>query len=584
MSKPKFVSKQEKKMRKAFRILVATLFVCGALSVGSIVGVMAQTFSFSGDSRLSLNPFTLDNPRLGGSQTNTSQALDPRTLLASLFAGTRRLDRRINILILGSDYNYSYGKRVDDKLSGVRSRTDTIMVASLDPTTQEVSILSIPRDTRTLLTGHHYDKINAAMTYGGVDLVKSTVSDLVGIPIDYYMALKVDGLVNTIDILGGIRIYVEKDMYYVDETAHLGINIHKGWKERMNGEQAHQYIRFRKDELGDIGRVQRQQKFIRAALDKLLQPQTLLKLPTLLKHLNENIETDLPSEVILQLANFGRSMDRDKVRMVMLPGTFSTISGISYWEPNLYELRKVINQMFPDSSFASLPDPNASAGGDEAGAEASNRQYRVAIWNATKDLDTVREVSRRLQEAGYTVVSVRRAPHDTPVTKLIAQNGETKVLSQIQEYLGFKGEFVNASVGELNTDFTVLIGPDLVKHYKNTLTEEDWKRAASQRVSNGAIMSDGARRQQQRYVKPSRAATRTTTPPSRVAIPAQPPSAVAAGVQNRNLARDVDEMGLEPTLPQSARADKLERTQTASTPVPAPAQDTAPNTVDPLFD
>lgn len=580
MSKPKFVSKQEKKMQKALRILIATLFVCGALSVGSIVGVMAQTFSASGDTHLSLNPFTLDNPRTG-SQTTASHSLDPRTLLTSLFAGTRHLDRRINILIMGSDYNYSYGKRIDDKVSGVRSRTDTIMVASLDPTTQELSILSIPRDTRALLTGYHYDKINAAMTYGGVDLVKSTVSDLVGIPIDYYMALKVDGLVNTIDILGGIRIYVEKDMYYVDETAHLGINIHKGWKESMNGEQAHQYIRFRKDELGDIGRVQRQQKFIRAALDKLLQPQTLLKLPTLLKHLNENIETDLPSEVILQLANFGRSMDRDKVRMVMLPGTFSTISGISYWEPNLYELRKVINQMFPDSSFATLPDPGTSESSDEAGTEASNRKYRVAIWNATKDLPTVREVSRRLQEAGYTVVSVRRAPHDTPVTKLIAQNGETKVLSQIQEYLGFKGEFVNASVGELSTDFTVLIGPDLVKHYKNVLSEEDWKRAAQQRVSNGAVMSDNTRRQQQRYVKPSRAAVRT--PPSRVAPPAQAPSAVA-GVQKRNLARDVEEMGLEPTLPQSARAGKLERTQTASTPIPAPAQDTAPNSIDPLFD
>ncbi len=583
MSKPKFVSKQEKKMQKAFRILIATLLVCGALSVGSIVGVMAQTFNFSGDTRLSMNPFTLDNPRTGGNGANSGQALDPMALIQSMFSSTRRLDRRLNILILGSDYNYSYGKRVDDKVAGVRSRTDTIMVASLDPSTQEVNILSIPRDTRTLLTGHHYDKINAAMTYGGVDLVKSTVSDLVGIPIDYYMALKVDGLVNTIDILGGIRIYVEKDMYYVDETAHLGINIHKGWKERMNGEQAHQYIRFRKDELGDIGRVQRQQKFIRAALDKLLQPQTLLKLPTLLKHLNENIETDLPSDVILQLANFGRSIERDKVRMVMLPGTFANISGISYWEPNPYELRKIINQMFPDSTFATLPDPNPTENTDGSVPEQSNRQYRVAIWNATKDLPTVREVSRRLQEAGYTVVSVRRAPHDTPVTKLIAQNGETKVLSQIQQELGFKGEFVNASVGELSTDFTVLIGPDLVKHYKSVLSEEDWQRAAKQRVSNGAIMQDSARRQQQRYVKPSRTAVRA---PSRVQTPSQKPSAVATGVQKRNLARDVDEMGIEPTLPKSARAGKLERTQTASTPIPipVPAQDTAPNTVDPLFD
>lgn len=582
MSKPKFVSTQEKKMQKAFRILIATLFVCGALSIGSIVGVMAQTFNISGETRISMNPFTLENKRSSGA---TSQALNPLELIPGWFS-SGNLQRRTNILILGSDYNYSYGKRVDDKTAGVRSRTDTIMLASLDPATQEVNILSIPRDTRTLLTGHHYDKINAAMTYGGVDLVKSTVSDLVGVPIDYYMALKVDGLVNTIDILGGIRIYVEKDMYYVDETAHLGINIHKGWKESMNGEQAHQYIRFRKDELGDIGRVQRQQKFIRAVLDKLLQPQTLLKVPELLAHLNENIETDLPSDEIVKLAKFGRGIDRDKVRMVMLPGTFANISGISYWEPNPYQMRKIINQMFPDSSFASLPDPNETPDDSLEAGENDNRQYRVAIWNATKDLQTVREVSRRLQEAGYSVVSVRRAPHDTPVTKLIAQNGESQILPQIQQQLGFKGEFVNASVGELNTDFTVLIGPDLVKHYHAVLSDEDWKRSANQRLSNGVLMQDTARRQPQRYVKPSRTAVSQPqqTTPRQAQTPAQQPSALA-GVQKRNLARDIEEMGIEPTLPETARAGKVERTQTASTPIPVPPQDDYnANTVDPLFD
>lgn len=582
MSKPKFVSTHEKKMQKAFRILVATLLVCGALSLGSIMGVTAQTFNASGQRRVAMNPFTVVNQGRQGSDINTTP-LDPASLITGWFTAGE-LERRTNILILGSDYNYSYGKRIDDKVAGVRSRTDTIMLASLDPDTHQVSILSIPRDTRTLLTGYHYDKINAAMTYGGVDLVKSTVSDLIGVPIDYYMALKVDGLVNTIDILGGIRIYVEKDMYYVDETAHLGINIHKGWKENMNGEQAHQYIRFRKDELGDIGRVQRQQKFIRAVLDKLLQPQTFLKVPELLAHLNENIETDLPSDEIVRLAKFSRNLDKDKVRMVMLPGTFANISGISYWEPNLYATRKIITQMFPDSSFAlANTSEDLTDNTNTDASENNNQQYRVAIWNATKDLPTVREVSRRLQEAGYQVVSVRRAPHDTPVTKLIAQNGETDVLPQIQQELGFKSEFVSASVGDLTTDFTVLIGPDLVKHYHKVLTEEDWKRASKQYLSNNVLMQDAPRRQQ-RYVKPSRAATRRA-PRQVTATPAQ--VAPAQTGTSRDLASNLDELGIAPSLPETARAGKLQRTttQTASTPMPVvPQNDYNANTVDPLFD
>lgn len=448
-----------------FRVMLGTLLICVSLSVGSVIGVMARTFNPPKIARTIVDPMTGESRTIYMAQEQTFNPLD-------ILRPFHPLERKINILILGSDYNYVRGKRIDEEATGQRSRTDTIMLASLDPTSKQVSLLSIPRDTRALLTGYHYDKVNAAMVYGGVDLVKSTVSDLTGVPIDYYMALKVDGLINMVDILGGLRIYVEKDMYYVDETGGLGINIHKGWKEAMNGEQANQYVRFRKDELGDIGRVQRQQNFIRAVVDKLMLPQSWFKIPALLEHLNENIETDIPSDVVGQIVRFGTSLQKEDIRMVMLPGTFATIDGISFWQVLPYQARNVISALFPESSlnqnrdFSETQDPKT--------------RYRVSVWNATDDLQTGREVIRRLREAGWNVWAIRRAPHDTPVTRVIAQTGQNAHLQELQDILDFKAERVTASVGDIASDFTVLIGPDLVKHYHASLTTEDWSRAERQ--------------------------------------------------------------------------------------------------------
>lgn len=492
-------------------------------------------------------------------------AIDPGEMLKFW----SHLDRKINILILGSDYNYANGKRVNDEEAGTRSRTDTIMLASLDPQTQSVSLLSIPRDTYALLSGYHYDKINAAMTYGGVELVKSTVTDLTGVPIDYYMALKVDGLVNSVDVLGGLRIYVEKDMYYVDETAHLGINIHKGWKERMNGQQAHQYIRFRKDELGDIGRVQRQQKFIRAVVDKLLEPASWFKFPSLIAHLNENIETDVPSETIGKIARFGAKLDKEKIRMVMLPGTFATYNGISYWQPDAYQSRKVISDLFPESSLA-LDLPAAP----ETDPDNPFSQYRVSVWNATGDLRTGREVVRRLKEAGWNVWAARKAPHDTTTTKVIAQNGRSDLLPQLRDTLGFKAESVSASVGELMTDFTVLIGPDLVKHYAKTMNEQDWTRAQQQPLPTSPAVHHRRIPTRQPAADLSQATPPAVTRRQRASTPTQVPSTADSSAI---LPSPRQNPALELQLPQSAQ-------QPQKAVPPPPAQNEVElNVSDPLY-
>lgn len=518
---PSLRPRQTQRLNIWFRALLAAAIVCGSLSVGSVIGVLATTFgqNASGsslDEANIVNQLTKKIEGLGNSFSsgkNTGEAakdgtqLDPWTILTNF----RQLDRKINILVLGSDYNYVRGKRVSDEEAGVRSRTDTIMLMGLDPNKGEVNILSIPRDTRALLTGHHYDKINAAMVYGGIDLVKSTVSDLTGVPIDYHMALKVDGLINMVDIIGGVKIYVEKDMYYVDETAHLGINIHKGWK-RMSGEQAHQFVRFRKDELGDIGRVQRQQQFIKAVIDQMMVPTSWIKIPELLSRLNQNIDTDIPNEVLGQIARLGMSSSKDKIKMVMLPGTFSgSAYQASYWLVNPEAAREVITSMFPDSTLANYDLASQPL-------EQSNQRYRISVWNGTSDYQAGREVVKRLRAAGFNVWAIRKAPADSLVTKYIAQTGKTEVLAQLQQAVGFPGEKVAASIGDLGTEFTVIIGEDLVKQIQ-TLPPPVTQGTQTTTTAPPAQAAPTYRRSQTRYprrstVQSNYEKSRTPAPPT----------------------------------------------------------------------
>ena len=471
-------------LKRWFRILMASFLFCASLAGGSVAGVLTQTFAPSEKwVKIAMkDPLTGEDKRdpdtgevqytLVKSDETASQLVNPLDVISPF----NNLNRKVNVLLLGTDYNYLRGKRVEEQ-PGTRSRTDTIMLASLDPGSHQVKVLSIPRDTRVLIPGYQYDKINAAMTYGGVDLVKTTVSELTGVPIDYYMALKVDGLVNTVDILGGIRIYVEKDMHYQDDTAHLGINIHKGWKDHMNGQQAHGYIRFRHDELGDIGRVQRQQKFMHAVLEKLLQPESWLKFPALLQHLNENIETDIPQDVIGQMIKFGTSLKKDDLHMAMLPGTFWSPGGISYWAMDPALARNVITELFPESSLSSTPDTLLGAPTPDASANPYTR-YRVTVWNGTDDYQVGREVVRRLRDSGFNVVSVYKAPSGAPKTRFIAQTGKSEYLQNLVNAVGFSsGESITASIGDIASDFTVLIEDDLANYLHKSMTAADWTRA-----------------------------------------------------------------------------------------------------------
>lgn len=368
------------------------------------------------------------------------------------------LTQKMNLLVMGSDIPYDgRGKKLTDGTT----RSDTMMLVGVDPGRKKVSVLSIPRDTRVLIPGTSgYDKINAAYAIGGADLAMKTVSAFTGVPIDGYLSLKVDGLEKLVDLIGGVDIYVEDRMYYVDETAHLGINIHKGW-HHMNGAQAHQFIRFRHDALGDIGRVQRQQQFVRACLERFMNPSVFARLPQLAATAQDHVNTNIAYRDLVRVANFARGLPKTDVRMVMLPGNFSSGRYLaSYWLPNPEAAKTVIADLFPDSSIA-------ASGGGLTDLTARMGAVKLTVLNGSGESMMASKASRALRTAGWKVWAIAQNPRVLPTTQIVCQTGMTDLAAPLGQALGVSNaETVPASVGDISTDFTIIVGRDFAQVVK----------------------------------------------------------------------------------------------------------------------
>jgi LCP family protein required for cell wall assembly len=196
---------------------------------------------------------------------------------------------QFKLLLVGADGEQNGSKR-----------SDTVMVANIDFDNEEVSILSIPRDTRVKFPDGNYHKINAAYAYGGLELLQRTVSDFLGVEIDNHLEVDYNGFIDVINLFDGVELNVEKKLAYRDQAAGLDIDLAAG-KQILNGTDALDYVRFRNDNLGDIGRIDRQQKFLQAATKELLSYKTILKVPVLLNEVRNTVKTNISATNFISL-------------------------------------------------------------------------------------------------------------------------------------------------------------------------------------------------------------------------------------------------------------------------------------------
>ncbi|MBD2666732.1 cell envelope-related transcriptional attenuator [Richelia sinica FACHB-800] len=375
-----------------------------------------------------------------------------------------QLNRPVNILLMGMSVLPPDVKQPPDhtknlgylpQLNSFDGLSDVMLLLKFDPDQKKITMLSIPRDTRAEIEGYGMRKINAANVEGGPALTAKTVSNLLnGVGIDRYIRINVLGVAKLIDALGGVNVYVPKDMKYRDDSQHLYINLKAG-KQHLNGDQALQLLRYRHDELGDIGRIQRQQMVIRALIDQTINPTTVTQLPQILETVKEHIDTNLSIEELVALLGFGVRTNRSNMQMLMLPGRFSETGEFdaSYWLPNKDGIAKLMSQHFGLESTSQELQVN----------DPSN--VRIAIQDSTgSDRSQIRPLIRYLEAAGYRNIFISK-PWGEPleVTHIVAQQGDGDSAELIRSTLGF-GEVRVESTGNIASDISIQLGRDWWQH------------------------------------------------------------------------------------------------------------------------
>lgn len=244
----------------------------------------------------------------------------------------------ISVLIMGSDNRKETGSM----------NTDVLMVAVINPVNKKVTMLSIPRDTRVKIPGYRdYHKINSVYANGeaeknelehkgqtptvnGVTLTKQTLSEIFGIPLQYYVSVDFEGFKAVVDEVGGVDVDIERKLVYDDPTDGTHIDLEEG-QQILNGDQALGYVRHRHDNRGtkyysnDFDRNRRQQEVIKSIMNKMVSLDGITKIFNVIDIAGKHIRTDLPPDKIKGLVYDFKSVD----------GSFlSSLESEAYWSGN----------------------------------------------------------------------------------------------------------------------------------------------------------------------------------------------------------------------------------------------------------
>lgn len=236
-------------------------------------------------------------------------------------------------------------------------RSDTMILCKFNFDTGKITMISIPRDTKTAMkTRKNETKINHAHSYGGPNLAVDTVGDLLDIDLEYYVTVDYDIVKEIVDEIGGVEVDVPMRMKYQDPTANppLYIDLQKG-VQRLDGDKALQFLRFRSNNNktvgypeGDVGRIKSQQEFLKAMVKEVMQVKNILKLPKMAKSYFDNVDTNIPWTVVVRGVTTIGNVDFANIETVTLPGNGEYVGDISYYLLDYSELYKMVDLYLKD--------------------------------------------------------------------------------------------------------------------------------------------------------------------------------------------------------------------------------------------
>jgi len=284
-------------------------------------------------------------------------------ILLGIFFAKRLYDAGGNILgaILGHDAETL--KNLDKLqvliLGESTGMSDTIMVASYDPKTQEAALMSIPRDTFTgenKSKAKYYHKINALYNYGETpEKTVEAVNKITGLNIQYYIIVDTEALIKLVDTIGGLEYDVPIDMNYDDGTQDLYIHLSAGW-QTLSGEQVEQLVRFRHNNDGstypysygieDHGRSKTQRNVIIAIAKQSIQFKNIKEISKIIDIFKEYVDTNADLDAIKDYLPYAISMNMDNIKLATLPGSDDVVNGIWFFFHDEDETEKIVNELF----------------------------------------------------------------------------------------------------------------------------------------------------------------------------------------------------------------------------------------------
>jgi len=347
--------KDRKKTSKQLLVVYAVLYAAACLGLAAIVFTLVRnlTASYTG---VGINPF---QPR----ESSSDATADPDVLPTAIevLATPQPWDgsSRVTMLVIGIDYR--------DWVAGEGApRSDTMMVVSFDPITQQGTLLSVPRDLWVEIPGFGHNRINTAYMFGeasqlpggGPALAVQTVENLIGVPIQYYAVIDFYTFERFIDEIGGIDVLVREEMRIAPIGAETSIAL-EAKPYHFNGAEALAYARVRKGAGDDFGRAERQQQVILAIIDRIvgfdMLPSLIARAPALYQEIASGVRTNLSLEQMISLAWSALSIPKEDIQQGVIgpPNMvefFTRPDGAQVLRPVSDQIRELRDDLFMDTS------------------------------------------------------------------------------------------------------------------------------------------------------------------------------------------------------------------------------------------
>lgn len=371
---------------------------------------------------------------------------------------------RLNILLLGES-----GYEEDYKL------TDSIMVVSYNPQTQQASMLSIPRDTyvgkknKNEATPNYLASYKMNVVYRNGTKIPETlecISDLTGLNLENYILVDTDAIIEIVDAIGGVKFNVPIDMDYDDLNQDLHIHLKAG-EQIIDGAKAEQLLRFRHnqdmtsypEEYGDndTGRMRTQREFLQETAKQLLKMENVPKVLNLLDIVFNNVKTNLDMETLKYYIPYIFKFNTSNIVSDVLPGENEKCNGIWIYTADKTKTKQVVQDLFTDKVIVEEEGANTITNEITSG-ENNEKGMTIELLNGTDNDEVLAEVKEKLREEGYTITKSGTTTATAKTTIVNRTSQSNSIAKDIKTIVGAG----NITSGSNNTkvDFTVIIGND----------------------------------------------------------------------------------------------------------------------------